>query len=100
MGSKGVTRLGDKTTGHGPWLPRASNSASADVKADGIGVVRKEDTWDPHNGIPNGPHKTAIGVGDGGSSTVFANNKAVARIGDSVEADKIAGGSGTVFAGD
>jgi hypothetical protein len=30
---------------------------------------------------------------------VFANNKAVARIGDPVEADTIAAGSATVFAG-
>lgn len=97
--SQPVTRKGDKTTGHGPWQPRPSTSASGDVFADNIGVVRVGDTWAPHNGSPNGRHKGETGYTSAGSGTVFANNKAVARIGDPVEADTIAAGSATVFAG-
>lgn len=96
---KPVTRLGDKTTGHGPWLPRPSTGASSDVFANGIGVVRVGDTWAPHNGVPNGTHRGEVGIGSSGSGTVFANGKAVARIGDAVEADTIAAGSSNVFAG-
>jgi len=94
-----VTRLGDKTTGHGPWLPRPSTGSSGNVFVNNKGVVRVGDTWAPHGGVPNAPHKGEVGIGSSGSGTVFANNKAVARIGDAVEADTIAAGSTNVFAG-
>lgn len=103
MGSKPITRLGDKTTGHGPYKPRASTSASGDVKVNGIGVVRLDDTWAPHGTPPNDTHATDTdGSPDktsSGSGTVRVNNKPVARIGDAVEADTIAAGSSNVFAG-
>lgn len=99
MGSQPVTRLGDKTTGHGPYKPRASTGASGDVKVNGIGVVRQGDTWAPHTPPPNDVHAGQVHTTSAGSATVFANNKAVARIGDPVEADTIAAGSGNVFAG-
>ena len=94
-----VTRLGDKTTGHGPYLPRPSTGASGDVFVNGLGVVRVGDTWAPHKGVPPGVHSGETGITSAGSGTVFANGKAVARIGDPVEADTIAAGSANVFAG-
>lgn len=100
---KPVTRLGDKTTGHGPYKPRPATGASPNVFANGIAVNRVGDGWAPHgaspayNGDPHpgeGNHTTSAGSG-----TVFANGKAVARIGDPVEGDTIAAGSPNVFAG-
>jgi uncharacterized Zn-binding protein involved in type VI secretion len=98
-----VTRLGDKTTGHGPYKPRACTGASGDVKVNNLGVNRVGDGWAPHGASPayrgdphpgEGSHKTSAG-----SATVFANGKALARIGDPVEGDTIAAGSSNVFAG-
>jgi len=94
-----VTRIGDGSTGHGPWPPRPSTGGSGDVYANGIGVVRQGDTWRPHNAGPNAPHKGEIGITSAGSGTVFANTKPIARIGDPVEDDAIAAGSPNVFAG-
>ena len=94
-----VTRIGDKSTGHGPYPPRPSTGGSGDVLVNNIGVVRQGDTWAPHNGGPLGVHRGETGFTSAGSGTVFANNKAVARIGDPVEADAIAAGSSNVFAG-
>jgi uncharacterized Zn-binding protein involved in type VI secretion len=99
MGSQPITRLGDKTTGHGPYKPRPSTSASGDVKVNGIGAVRVDDTWAPHGPPPNNTHVGEVGIGSSGSGTVKVNNKPVARIGDAVEADTIAAGSKNVFAG-
>ena len=97
--SQPVTRLGDMSTGHGPWLPRPNTGASDNVIANNLGVVRVGDTWAPHNGVPNGVHRGEIGISSSGSGTVFANNKAVVRIGDAIEGDTVAAGSGNVFAG-
>jgi len=100
---KPVTRIGDKTTGHGPYKPRPATGGSGDVFVNGIAVNRVGDGWAPHgaspayNGDPHpgeGNHTTSAGSG-----TVFANGKAVARIGDPVEGDTIAAGSPNVFAG-
>lgn len=94
-----ITTVGDKTTGHGPWLPRPSVQGSGNVFINGKPVVRVGDEWAPHNGVPNGPHKTEPGFTSSGSGTVSANGMAIARIGDAVEADTIAAGSTNVFAG-
>lgn len=99
MGSQPVTRLGDKTTGHGPYKPRASTGASSDVKINNLGAVRVDDTWAPHTPPPNNPHVSEIHTTSSGSGTVRVNNKPLARIGDAVEADTIAAGSSNVFAG-
>ena len=108
MGSKGVTRETDKTTGHGPYKPRATKGpgagCSTTVFANNLGVNRTGDGWNAHGSSPayNGdphPGQTSHVTGPG-SSTVFADGLAVARIGDPVEGDKIAGGSPNVFAGD
>lgn len=99
MSSKPVTRLGDKSTGHGPYKPRASTAGSGDVFANSKGVVRVGDTWAPHTPPPNDVHAGQTHTTSAGSGTVFANNKPVARITDPVEADTIAAGSPNVFAG-
>ena len=100
MTSQPIARIGDKTTGHGPYLPRASTGGSGDVFVNNIGVNRVGDTWAPHNGVPTGQHSGETGITDSGSATVFVNNKPLARIGDNVDgADQIAGGSSDTFAG-
>lgn len=107
MGSKGVTTVGDKTTGHGPYKPRATKPAPAggngnNVYVDGKLVNTVDSTWAPHTPPPNDVHANQDNqLTTSGSGTVYVGGKKVARIGDTVDgADKIAGGSGTVFAGD
>ena len=100
---KPITRIGDKTTGHSTYKPRAAKEGSADVFVNNIGVNRVDDLWHPHGSAPayrgdphpgETTHKTTAG-----STTVFINNKGAARIGDPVEGDTIAAGSPNVFAG-
>jgi uncharacterized Zn-binding protein involved in type VI secretion len=116
MSSKSVTRVTDKTTGHGPYKPRATKGegvgGSDNVFANNLGVNRVGDLWEPHGTPPNlpgypGRHATDTDgtpdkTNDIPNATVFANNKAVARIGDTVDElnDSIAGGSPNVFVGD
>ena len=115
MSSKAITRVGDKTVGHGPYKPRAtldtigapdSNVGGSDtVFVDNKGVNRVGDRWKPHNPDPNNNHAKDIDgspdlTNDIPEAVVFANFKGVARVGDKVEDDKIAGGSPTVFVGD
>lgn len=108
MSSKGVTRVTDKTTGHGPYKPRATKGqgvgGSDDVFANSLGVNREGDKWEPHTPPPNNTHakednQTTQPIAN---ASVFANNKPIARIGDKVDTDGdvIAGGSPNVFVGD
>jgi hypothetical protein len=115
MTSKAVTRVGDKTVGHGPYKPRATLDStgapdsnvggSNNVFANNKGVNRVGDKWKPHTPGPNDRHANDT---DGSpdltnnlpNAVVFANNKGVARVGDKVENDTIAGGSPNVFIGD
>jgi len=101
--AKPITRVGDKTTGHGPYKPRAATGGSPNVFINGIAVNRVGDGWAAHGSSPayrgdphpgEGNHTTSAGSG-----TVLANGKGVARIGDPVEGDTIAAGSPNVFAG-
>jgi uncharacterized Zn-binding protein involved in type VI secretion len=95
-----VSTLGDKTTGHGPYKPRANNAASGNVKVNGKGVIRMGDGWNPHTPPPPDIHAGETNHTTTVASTkVFANGKGIARIGDSVEDDTIAAGSTNVFAG-
>lgn len=97
MGSA-VVRLGDICTGHGCWPPRPNSEASGDVFANDLGVHRVGDGWEPHT-CPSIP-ETHGSVQASGSSTVFVNGKAVARIGDSVACGSSnATGSPDVFIG-
>ena len=116
MSSKAVTRVGDKTVGHGRYKPRAtldslgapdSNVGGSDnVFVNKSGVNRVGDRWRPHTPAPNDPHANDT---DGSPdltlepdppTDVYANRKRVARVGDKVEDDTIAGGSPNVFIGD
>lgn len=91
-----VHRKGDSGTGHGCFPPRTNNQGSSDVFCNGIPVHRQGDSWNVHCcGIPC--HGGSLAAG---SSTVFANNKDLGRIGDPVSCGSAAAnGSGNVFAG-
>ena len=99
----GVTRDGDATTtGHGCDATTTVTGPSTDVFCNSKGVERKTDPTAAHT-IPNSAtppvciaHSAVINEG---SSTVFVNSKAIARIGDSCDAGAITEGSGDVFAG-
>jgi hypothetical protein len=100
MSSKAVTRVKDKTVGHGDFPPREAISGSPDVYANTLAVNRVGDLWADHPGkAPHTPGQRDK-TDDIPNACVFANNLGVARIGDKVEADKIAGGSPNVFIGD
>lgn len=93
----GVVRLGDICTGHGCWPPRPNVSASGDVFTNNIGTHRVGDGWAPHCCCPI-PAVHASSQASG-SPNVFVNNRAVARIGDSIACGSSnATGSGNVFA--
>ena len=77
---------------------------SSDVYANNLGVNRTGDLWAPHGAPPNNTHANDTdgspdATNDVPDASVFANNKAIARVGDKVEADTIAGGSPDVFVG-
>jgi uncharacterized Zn-binding protein involved in type VI secretion len=91
-----VTRLGDVCSGHGCFPARVNDEASTDVFINGIGVHRQGDHWVTHCCGPT----CHDGVLQTGSSTVFVNGKAAARIGDIISCGSIsAQGSPSVFFG-
>ena len=83
-----------------------SDAGSSDVFAEGTGVVRKDDAMKSH---PNGDPCVASASNHAPtvssySSTVFANGKNIARIGDAYDSEseqehEITTGATTVFAG-
>ena len=101
-----VARFGDVTsTGHGCSATTTLAGPSTNVFCNTKGVERKGDPLAAHtipftSGTPPVtvciPHAAVINVG---SSTVFVNNKAIARVGDSADAGAITTGSSNVFAG-
>lgn len=75
-----VTRKGDKNTGHGGYSAVALNSGSANVFINNKPCGRKSDTYPSHsNGFSSHSGKIS-----GGSTSVFVNGLAIARVGDSV----------------
>lgn len=91
-----VTRLGDTCSGHAPWPPRASTSASGTVFVNGRGVHRQGDAWAVHCAKQQ-CHPSVLAQGSG---SVFADGKAIGRVGDSIACGStVAQGSDTVFAG-
>jgi len=98
-----VARKDDVTsTGHLCSATTTVVGPSENVFCNTRGVERKGDPAAPHT-IPNSatppvcvPHSAVINVG---SSTVFVNNKSIARIDDSCDGGKITTGSSNVFAG-
>ena len=92
-----VSRLGDLTTGHGPFPPTPSIAASPNVNANGLGVVRVGDAFQIHCDPTPTCHQGTLAAGSG---TVFVNGVAAGRIGDTLtDGDAIAQGSPNVFAG-
>ncbi len=92
-----VSRLGDQCTGHAGFPPRPSTSASPDVFVNGIAAHRQGDSWAVHCNPTPSCHGSSL---QAGSSSVFVNGKALARIGDPVACgSSVAQGSPNVFAG-
>ena len=92
-----ATRLGDKCTGHDSYKPRPNNKASTDVFFNSIGAHRVSDTWQQHTNNSN----SHGGTTSAGSTYVFINGLASARIGDPISCGSvIAEGSPNVFIGD
>ncbi len=91
-----VHRKGDTGTGHGCWPPRPNIAGSDNVFCNSIPVHRQGDGWATHCcGIACHASNMAAG-----SSTVHANSKQLARIGDPVACGSAAAkGSGNTFAG-
>lgn len=78
MGS-GAVRLGDSCSGHGCWPSRVNDSASSDVLINAKGAHRVGDHWVTH--CCKSCHDSTQATG---SSSVYVNGKALARIGDSI----------------
>lgn len=91
-----VCRLGDMSTGHVPYTPRANNKGSPKVFADGKSINRLGDTWIPHSSP--GAHLPILDITSTGSGKTFADGLSVARIGDSISCgDIIVTGSSKTF---
>lgn len=91
-----ASRLGDVCTGHGCFPPRPSTGASGNVYINGIRAHRQGDGWASHCCGPT-CHASVLSAG---STSVFVNGQALARIGDAVACGSVvAQGSPSVFAG-
>ena len=99
-----VTRDGDATTtGHGCHTTTTVEGPSTNVFCNTKGVERKGDPTAAHT-IENSatPPVCVSHLGaviNAGSSTVFVNGKAIARVEDSCDGGNITEGSSNVFAG-
>lgn len=93
-----ICRLGDISTGHSPYTPRANNEGSPKVFADGKAINRLGDTWISHSS-PNA-HSPILDTTAMGSHKVFADGLSIARVGDLISCgDIIATGSSKTFSG-
>jgi len=78
-------------------LTTQTDQCSEDVSANNKGLVRADDKVAPHLAGGCGPDNSGL---SSFSSTVFANGKGIARIGDEYTSDNtITSGSANVFAG-
>ncbi len=93
-----AARKTDTCTGHGAFPSRPSIEGSPDVFIEGLAALRQGDAWATHRD----PTPVCHGANQAtGSSTVFVNDKPLARIGDPVGCgSSVATGATTVFAGD
>jgi uncharacterized Zn-binding protein involved in type VI secretion len=95
-----IARIGDSiATGHGCDGSTTLTGPSGDVFANNIGIERQGDPTVSHRVSGRNCSNSHTAVVNAGSSTVFVNNKPIARIGDSADAGSITSGSPTVFAG-
>ena len=94
--SSGVAKLDSLCSGHDDFQQRNPVTCSDSLFVTGLGVISIGDTWEFHE---HGG-KNHDSVQSTGSSSIFVNNKAVARIGDSIECGStVMTGSDTVFFG-
>jgi uncharacterized Zn-binding protein involved in type VI secretion len=92
----GVALDSHNCSGHSSFPPRPNTSRSPNVFANGLRVVRKDDTFAVHSSGAS----SHSGIVTGGSSSVFVNGKRLARNGDSISCGSvIANGSPNVSAG-
>lgn len=89
-------RKTDICTGHGCFPPRRNIGGSGNVFVNSLGWHRRGDGWATHCCGDN-CHKSKTALG---SSSVFVNSRAAARVGDPVNCGSAcARGSGSVFCG-
>jgi uncharacterized Zn-binding protein involved in type VI secretion len=97
---KGGTDSVASPDGSGPGCGLSSTQATAegssDVFVNGIGVVRKDDAMNTHNGPGCIPHAPTLSTYSG---SVFVNGRNVGRLGDSYNGHRISSASTNVFAG-
>ena len=96
--ANGVTRLGDYSSVHDKcFAGRPCNESSDNVFVNDIGVHRVGDGWEDHYCAFV---QCSGAVTESGSSTVFVNDQAIARIDDKIsDGSTIVDGSSDVFAG-
>ena len=95
-----VSRLGDKSTGHGCFPPTSCTGGCASKTfANGIAIQVLQSQFQPHS-CGRTTHNTSVRKTNAGSSTVFIEGKAAIRIGDPIICgDTVGQGSLTVQVG-
>ena len=96
-----VCRKGDSlSTGHiCVGTTTLDTPAQSSVFNDNKLMARKTDKTVPHPFPPNPPCANHVAQVNAGSSTVFVEGLALARIGDSADAGAMPSGSSNVFSG-
>lgn len=91
-----AVRKSDLSAGHGCFPARINISGSPDVMINGLPAHRKDDKWLVHICGKNSHDGTLSSA----STTVFANNKGIGRVGDSISCgDTAKTGSPDTFIG-
>ena len=73
-----MSRIGDKTTGHGCYAPSVGVTASVNVKVNGVFAHKVGDTFTPHT-CGQDVHADVASVG---SAKVMVNGSPAFRLGD------------------
>ena len=96
-----ISRKGDSlSTGHICVGTTTLNTpGQSTVRANSILIARVGDPTVPHPFPPNPPCANHVAQVNAGSSTVFVEGLALARIGDSADAGAMTSGSSNVFSG-
>jgi uncharacterized Zn-binding protein involved in type VI secretion len=94
-----AVRVGDMTTGHGPYPPQAAFEGSSDVLINGKSAMRQFDDWDPHC-CPSANICHDGTVVEPANKSVFINGSLAVRIGDYLDCGSVCEtGSSNVFIG-
>ena len=96
-----ISRKGDSlSTGHiCTGTTTLDTPGQSTVRANSILIARVGDPTVSHPFPPNPPCANHTAVVNAGSSTVFVEGKALARIGDSADAGAMTSGPSNVFSG-